>query len=149
MNEIQIFKNKDFSLLKPIEKDTPEYFGYVYILEYGDFLKIGKSKNIYQRISALSHQGAKYSDLVIGDVAILPKCTNYGDIEKEVHRLLHSYAKEDTELFKIGFRDAIAIIQNSNLNFKDESEYLNKRSDIFLNGMKNFFVGKTDSIIFH
>ena len=54
MNALQIFSNENFSELRKTENEkTGDYTGFFYILEYGDLVKIGYTKNAYQRVMAL------------------------------------------------------------------------------------------------
>lgn len=141
VSEIQIFNNEEFGKLKSIEKSTPLYFGYVYVLEYGNQVKIGQTKNPYQRITALNRQGKKYSDKDVGRVAIMPRCTNYREIEKNLHKIFEDYRKPDTELFSLSFEDTLSTIRQSNLDYQDNSKELEKQGDQLLDFMKGFMRG--------
>ena len=49
--ELQIFSNSEFGEIRSVEKENKgTYLGFFYALEYGDLIKIGSTKNPYQRL---------------------------------------------------------------------------------------------------
>lgn len=141
MNNLKIFENEEFGEIKAIQNQTPDYFGYVYILEYGDLLKIGQSIQPYERIQALKRQCTKYADKKIGRVALSPKCTNYSKLEKQFHQIFAKYRKEGTELFDLPFEDAISQIKGQNIEYRDDSKEMDRKAASFFGSMKNFVLG--------
>ena len=140
-NHFRIFGIDEIEELKKIEKTTPDLFGYVYFLEYGNFIKIGCTKNPYKRISTLKAQGEKYGDKKIGRVAITPMCTNYTKIEKIIHELFKDKRKDQTELFDMDFYEAVTGTMGSNLDYLDESEAILAHQEAALSFLKGFIFG--------
>lgn len=88
MNELQIFDNEDFAKIKEIENSNKgKYTGFFYVLEYGDFVKIGSTKNPYQRLMALKRNAVNYGNLKIGRLAISIPHTNYVENEKHLWKM--------------------------------------------------------------
>ena len=140
MNKLQIFKNEEFGEIRNIRiVDDNPYLGFFYALEYGDFVKIGSTKNPYERLRAL-RKNAEYNSLSIGRIAISPAHTNYRENEKELHKLFGNSRNGNTELFKISLDDFISRYSDS-IKYKDESEELEKESETFFNELRNFVLG--------
>lgn len=68
-----------------------EFYGWVYVLDFGSFYKIGKSKNISQRITQL----IKSTNIPEGKkplrVCISKRCTNYSFMENQLHHYFEDY----------------------------------------------------------
>ena len=140
-NSFRIFELDEIEELKTIEKTTPDLFGYVYFLEYGNFIKIGCTKKPCNRISTLKAQGEKYGDKKIGRVAITPMCTNFAKIEKIIHELFKDKRKDQTELFDMDFYEAVTRTMGSNLDYLDESEAILAHKEAAFSFLKNFILG--------
>lgn len=143
MNGLQIFDNEEFGQIRTVEENRKEFMGFFYVIEYGDLLKIGSTKNPYQRLSQIKRQALKYADIKTGNIAISKQHTNYRDNESKIHKLLSDYRKEGTELFNISFEMAVNVIENSDIEYENKSDEIDKRSTDFLNGMKKFLLGGT------
>lgn len=143
MNELQIFVSKEFGQIRTVEENRKEFMGFFYVIEYGDLLKIGSTKNPYQRLSQIKRQALKYADIKTGNIAISKQHTNYRDNESKIHKLLSDYRKEGTELFNISFEMAVNVIENSDIEYENKSDEIDKRATDFLNGMKKFLLGGT------
>lgn len=141
MHNLTIFEKENFEEIKEVEKQTPPHFGYVYILEYGNMLKIGQSKKPYGRLQTLKMQCTNYADKEIGRFALTPKCTNYTKVEKRFHQIFAKYRKEGSELFDLSFEDAISQIESKTINYRDDSQEMERKTDAFLNSMKKFVAG--------
>lgn len=143
MNGLQIFNNEEFGQIRTVEKNRKEFMGFFYVIEYGDLVKIGSTKNPYQRLSQIKRQASKYADVKIGKAAISKQHTNYRDNETKIHKLFSDYRKDGTELFNIPFEMALSTIKNSDIKYEDKSQEMDKRATIFLDGMKKFLLGGT------
>lgn len=76
MNKLKIWNN--FTELKECGKfEIKEFFGYVYFVEYGKFLKIGSTRNPIERLRTLSSNARLYHDVVLGKIYITPMHTNF------------------------------------------------------------------------
>ena len=140
MNDLQIFSNEDFGEVRTIEKNNKgTYLGFFYVLEYGDLVKIGSTKNPYQRISALMREATNYNNHAIGRFALSEPHTNYTENEKILHKAFASCRKTGTELFDISFDEVVG--NDIELEYKDETEEIKNHSDKFFNMMKGFILG--------
>ena len=128
--------------IKQIDQNIQEFLGTFYLLEYGEYLKIGCSKKPYQRLKQLERQ-AKYADYSIGKFAVSIPHTNYRSNEKCLHKLFSSYRNEDTELFKVKIEDALGIVNQSDILYEDKSAELQKRTSAFVDAVKSFILGGT------
>ena len=140
MNDLQIFNNEEFGEVWNVEKENKgTYLGFFYVLEYGDLLKIGSTKNPYQRLLALKREATSYNNRAIGRFALSKPHTNYTENEKNLHKAFASYRKLGTELFNISFDEVIG--NDIELEYKDETESIKNKSENFLNMMKDFMLG--------
>ena len=143
MNELMIFQNPEFGEIRTIEsslKDT--YLGVVYAIEYGDKLKIGYSTKPYTRIMVLKRNAEKYGNMVLGRVCISSPHTNYREIESFLHGRFADSRNEGTELFDVKFDDFVKIFRSEKINFKDETEAIERRAQAVFNGLKGFIMGE-------
>lgn len=138
MNEIKIFENPEFGSVKDIEKGLTTFFGVVYLLEYGSLLKIGCSKVPYQRLMQLKRNATNYNGTKLGRVAITKPHTNYKENEKTLHSLFESKRKDGTELFDLNLDDALSAMGNFDLEYRDDSQTLEKKDAAIFNAFKNF-----------
>ena len=123
--------------LKPINND----FGFIYVLRYTDeninkeIIKIGVSKNPYNRISSLIRAIDNYSFAHIEDFALTSPHRNYYENESILHKHYGEYRKDRSELFTINFDLVCEEIYNiidldtkdsdgNELNKKDLEEYI-------------------------
>ena len=145
MNELQIFKSEEFGELKEIQKETEKsYFGFFYVFEYGDFVKIGSTNQPYERVMNLI-RSSKYNFVETGRFALSKRHTNFGDNERIIHKALDSYRNKGTELFQITLNEAINCIQRVNIEYKDESEQLEANSERITSMMKKYVTGEAYS----
>lgn len=147
MTDIQIFNSGQIEEIRPIEAQTKDtYKGYVYGCECGSLVKIGSTNSPYTTMKNLAHQAKDYGDKTTGRFVLSPSCTNYRECKKELLRHFAALRIESTDLFNIPLADVATAMEG--LAFKDETEKINKETRIFMNGMKNFVTGKTDTIVF-
>jgi hypothetical protein len=138
--ELQIFSNSEFGEIRSVEKENKgTYLGFFYALEYGDLVKIGSTKNPYQRLLTLKREAASYNNSRIGRFALSKPQTNYTKNEKILHKVFASCRKSGTELFDISFNEVIN--NDIELEYKDETESIKNKSEKFLDMMKGFMLG--------
>ena len=141
MNELQIFNNEEFGEIRILEKGNKDkYTGFFYILEWNNIVKIGSTKNPYQRVLALKRTAENYGSDKLGRIALSIPHTNYRDNERILHKFFSNCRKPDTELFNMEFEEVISKIP-ANLEYADDSEKINEMAETFFVGMKNFVSG--------
>ena len=94
----KIIRANDFSKFPIVEAINQ---GIVYALEYGNCVKIGKTRNLAERIKTLTSQAKKYSLTNTGLVAYTEAHSNYSDNEKLLHHVFKDKRIDDGELFAI------------------------------------------------
>lgn len=147
MNKWTIYNSAYPDALRYIEEQVKDtYFGFVYACEYGDYIKIGSTNQPYTRLLTLIRGAEKYGETKIGMFAISPKHTNYRENEKYLHSFLSDKRKEGTELFSISLIDATNVL--GELELRDDTELLRKKSDGVFNGLKNYITGQTPTLSF-
>lgn len=107
MNELQmkVFSPKQLSQLKEVKPDE-KWQGFFYVVEYGDFVKIGSSINPYNRYITLKKQ-AQYGLQKMGRIAISCSHTNFRQNEHKLHTHYSEARIEGTELFRLPFRNVV------------------------------------------
>ena len=122
MSDIKVFTRDKYSLLKSIEKQIPHGFGCTYVLEYGEFAKIGCTSKPYKRVMALKIAAENYGNCELGRIAILPCCKNFGVVEGFLHEKFSECRKKNTELFNAKFETVLENIENFNINYRSKIE---------------------------
>lgn len=97
------YESGKYSLLP--KKDNP-YMGRIYGIQYGDYLKIGSSSNVRNRINALKCQ-ARYSGVPLMVVVVSAPHSNYKQNEKELQTIFSEKRIKKTELFNISLDDFV------------------------------------------
>ena len=97
----------DIEYINDIEEENVDTFGIVYLLKsksFNDTYKVGKTKNITQRLSELS-KDHRYGLFNLEEVMRI-ECENYSIIERVLHKFFEDFRlckkneiKVDTELF--------------------------------------------------
>lgn len=133
--------NKDILLysesnLKKMGK-VNSWLGVFYLLEYDNYIKIGCTKNPYQRYKQLVRNAKNYNNTNIGRFFISPWHTNYCDNEKILHKHFEKYRKPDTELFDITIEDFLS--QMPIIKYEDDSEEKDKKVESAAIGMFKYF----------
>lgn len=141
MNEMTVFNNPEFGEIKNIEQENKnKYTGFFYILEWDNFVKIGSTKNPYQRLMALKRSAETYGQSQLGRIAFSVPHTNYKINEKKLHKNFSMHRKEKSELFDLSFDEVVSNLPND-MEYLDESEQIDKQAEDFLNGIKKWFLG--------
>lgn len=133
MNELQmkVFSPKQLSQLKKVKPDI-NCQGFFYVVEYGDYIKIGSSIYPYNRYRSFVGE-ARYGQKKIGRIAISCSHTNFRQNEHKLHKQYSEYRIEGTELFKLPFKKVVKECWRLVLyNFSDNS----KKMDGFLEWAK-------------
>lgn len=107
MNELKIINSND--LKKHIQKNNPTE-GYIYAIEYGDKVKIGKTSFPEQRYRALKRQ-AEYAQFHLGRILLSPPHKEWSENETF---LLNNLEKRigNTELFDLSLESVKAQFKN-------------------------------------
>lgn len=113
--------------------------GVVYVIEYGDCIKIGSTQNITERYKQLYKQATDYCNVTLGDCYYTVYHEKYKNTELLLHKLLNEYRKQGTELFYISITNFFNIVKNIEI---DISKNNNDKSEIFIDWAKNYMVGK-------
>lgn len=95
--------------------------GYIYIAEFGDYLKIGYTISPKNRLATHAQTAKNYGVIKTGRVLLSPAHKDYMKTEKTLHEYFKEYRKDGTELFDVAFecmkaqvRAAIAEITEEN-----------------------------------
>ena len=96
--------------------------GYIYILEYGNMLKIGVTSKPYSRLKSLSNLAEKYSNVSIGLMAISPIHYNYYENEKRLHNFFSAKRFKNGELFCLTIEEFFDSIEEVKLEYVTKFE---------------------------
>lgn len=141
MSGLKIFEKDEYGKVREIEKSkSSDFIGFFYVLEWGGNIKIGCTRNPYQRIMAFKRQAEKYGDTTIGRYVLSNPHTNYQENEKLLHKAFASARIVGTELFSLSLD---MVIQNipKEIQIKDESEALACKAEQFCDFMKTVVTG--------
>lgn len=108
--------------------------GVVYVIEYGDYIKIGSTLNMKTRYSQLYNQATRYGNVKLGECYITPKHERFRETEKRFHKKFDTRRKGGTELFDIPLKEFVDSTDNFELDY---SPIDHKGSDAFINGLIN------------
>lgn len=117
---------------------TTQYHGYVYAIEYGDYIKIGSTRGPHLRIKKLSHIARDYHQSTIGSIIVSKEHTNYRKNERQLHSFFNKYRLNNSELFAIQINDVIEYLLQDELLYLDESQKMEERNETIYKGMKAF-----------
>ena len=120
-NEIRVFDSTEFDKLRAV-KSTSSYIGYVYLFEWGNFTKIGRTKNPYQRAKTLMRTAEKYGGVKAGRFAVSVGHSNFAENEKKLHNHFAKYRMNGSELFSKAFDEVYCSLPK--LKYEDNSEEL-------------------------
>ena len=126
--------------------------GVVYVLEYGDCLKIGRTQNLSERIRSLVAQAKNYSRVKTGVVLYSASHINFCQNEKILHSAFKDKQIENGELFAMSIDEFIANIPN--LLFEDMNTLYTHSSDknvkneiyVYAGWLNDTYVGKVCSV---
>ncbi|MGD7047027.1 GIY-YIG nuclease family protein [Rossellomorea marisflavi] len=86
-------KNHNFKIDK--------YSGYVYLVQYGNFVKIGKTINPIQRISSINGLAVNYAGENVKEIIISDRHSNYSENERKLHSYFNEHRINKGELFRL------------------------------------------------
>lgn len=137
MNELQVFSGPTTAELRqkyPYDKNS--FLGYFYFLEYGNEVKIGSTNNPANRYSALLRSASNYGNVKLGALAVSQAHTNYRENELLLHRFFRAHRRSSTEFFSLSFEDALTLFSSVVLEYRDDTEEINRRADLVCDGLK-------------
>lgn len=138
IKNLKFYDFNDLVKLKP-----QEYYGYFYIIEFGNYIKIGCTRKPYERIRSLKSQLENYSDGKLGRIIFSNECVNYTENEYLLHTHFKEFRKFNTELFDLSIEEFLGKYSNISIEFShDISMY--ERVNKFIDGVQNFIVGDND-----
>lgn len=85
--------------------------GFVYAIEFGQFVKIGCSTSPYNRFMTLRGEFRRKMNLSPGRMAITPPCFNYKTLECEAHTHFASERISGSELFEVAFDKVVVFFE--------------------------------------
>jgi hypothetical protein len=129
---------KDISEL-PEYKKISSYHGYLYVVEYGNAIKIGRTKKLVQRVKQLKTGANCYSDKKIGRIAYSIAHTNYLKNEHEIHKCFQNKRIGNGELFDITLEEFFS--QLPPIEFRDDSAELEAKGAESIELLKNLLFG--------
>lgn len=109
--QFEIYDRSEWSKFSKIKSITT-LTGFLYMVEVGDLVKIGKSINPYGRVANLRMVFENYGDKKIGLCAISEEHKNYTMNEKILHKYFAKDRIPKSELFKIDFHTSLKEIEN-------------------------------------
>lgn len=116
--------------LKQLENEIKNsYLGVVYILQYGENVKIGSTNQPFTRYKTLKHNAEDYGNVKIGKISLSEAHTNYRRNESELHKIFRDYRRLGTELFNISFDNAIEKLGNIELEFLNDSKEISLHTE--------------------
>ena len=89
---------------------------------------------------ALKRSAENYGNSKIGRAALSVPHTNYVENEKMLHKVFKQNRKTGSELFDMDFEDVLLCLPDG-LEYRDDSQVIDKRAESFMNGMKMFMFG--------
>lgn len=137
MDEHEAFWQKhETAKSEDIPKKTPAYSGCVYVIEYGDFVKIGCTHTPRQRLRGLECNARLYGETKTGRVWLSVPHVNYTKNETLIHRALKERRVSTSELFDIPFDDWLELIPKE-VTYDCDIEAKAKRSQAQMIGLMN------------
>lgn len=127
LNKIQIFPS--YQDLKNLCYETDfisEGYGYVYIVEFENCVKIGISINPVNRIGLVRGIGKNYSGMQMNRIAISQRLKGYREIEKALHMQFNLNRINEGELFNITFEQALKALREKK-DVSPQKNYLDLR----------------------
>lgn len=79
------------------------FLGFIYVVEFGDMIKIGYTTSPRDRLMMLEKHSVKYGGVQSGRIFMSPAHMKYQDTERTLHKHFEKYRVPQKELFKIPF----------------------------------------------
>lgn len=103
----------------------PTHFGCVYAVEYGEFLKIGRTTNPYQRFKSLATLAKNYGQTETKQALLSKPHTNFIETERTLHKIF-AETRKSGELFAINRNQFISQVRG--LELRDDSARLKEEA---------------------
>ena len=126
-NKFKIVSEFELKQLENEMKDS--YLGVVYILEYGENVKIGCTNQPFTRYRTLKHNAEDYGNVKIGKILLSEAHTNYRRNESILHKIFQGYRILNTELFNVSFDDAMEKLNDVGLEFFNDSKEISLHAE--------------------
>lgn len=140
MNEIALVDGAAWVILEgpgmaaAIGPAASPYLGYIYVLEFGDGIKIGSTAKPAQRLKALASMATNYADAKVGRALVSPPHTNFRENERKCRAAFAAARIASGELFRMTLDDFMST--KIGLVFLDESADKDAKGEAFLGFMK-------------
>lgn len=92
-------------------------YGFIYIMEYGDYVKIGSTNDLRRRVNQHRHMVIDYNNNSLGRIIVSVSHLNYKANEKLIHSKLKSFRRCNTELFELSIDDVYDLLLEIDLTF--------------------------------
>lgn len=117
--------------------------GVVYVIDFGDYIKIGSTKNLNKRYKQIYANANYYHDTEIVDCYYTVHHERYKDTEQFLHKLFYDKRKPNTELFNMSIKYFLFKTKDININ----TEKIDRsRCNNFIESLKEFIGSKNESI---
>ena len=113
------FKAQDFKIF-----DKHSEFGYVYVIEYGNYIKVGCTQNPHRRVQEL-FEHAQYRRMYVGKIAITAQTKDFRELESKIHKHFKEQRVRNLELFTVKFDKAVAEISEYFKLLRDAKNHIN------------------------
>lgn len=128
-NNWNLYHKDEYNILKKLDFQNHSSKGYVYVLECGDKLKIGTTKEPYKRLKALKNIGENYSNFTTGSILVSKAHYNRVENEKLLHELFSRYRYSNGEMFIFPMEKAVKKILKTELTFEETDKRPNYSAD--------------------
>lgn len=120
-------------------KGSTFWHGYVYVVQYGNGIKIGHTANLKERVRTILAGAANYSDVKTGRIAYTREHTNHKEIETQLHKHFSSRRLGRSERFGLTLDEFLD--EAPCVKLLDESAQKQARSDALSGALMNFVLG--------
>lgn len=132
-------KTEIWKILEIEKNNYNKHKGFVYVIDFGNCVKIGCTKKPYERLKHLCKMIEDYGSKKTIRFFVSDEHTNYRENESILHKLFGEERIIGTELFSVTFQEAVSMAEN-NIILKDETVILEEKSDIASENLKNMVI---------
>lgn len=97
---------------KFVKYNRGECYGYLYVLEFGNYTKIGITKDVITRIMTHSSNARIYADTTIKRIAVTNSFMFFRELESYLHNMFNPFRK-DTEMFCVPFEHVVCAVEET------------------------------------
>lgn len=112
-----LYNKDEYLSLSDLDFKNYSKKGYVYILECGDKIKIGTTKEPAKRIASIKSMGENYANFSTGLVLVSKAHYNRVENEKLLHTIFSDNRIGKGEMFSLTLNEAIEKILKTDMNF--------------------------------